>query len=62
MPLDAQTVVASGLVLLAALYLGWRGVNLVLSRSSKGCGDSCSECPAAVTPQTPVVQITPKRS
>jgi hypothetical protein len=48
MTLDWQNTVAVALVLVAAVYLGWRGWRIV-ARKAGGCG-ACSNCPADQSP------------
>ncbi|HEV2970649.1 MAG TPA: FeoB-associated Cys-rich membrane protein [Pirellulales bacterium] len=48
MTFDWQNTVAVALVLVAAVYLGWRGWRIV-ARKAGGCG-ACSNCPADQSP------------
>ena len=58
MPLDFQNLAAVAAVAVAALYLAWRGLQLIRAERVSGCGSACSGCPSsAPAEQTPVVQI-----
>jgi hypothetical protein len=54
--MDVQSMLSLVVVLLAAGYLGWRGVRILQAKSAGGCGSQCGGCPSSADRQ-PLVQI-----
>jgi hypothetical protein len=52
-----QDLLAMGLVLTAAVYIGRRAWLVVANRGKAGCGTGCEKCPTAKPAATKLVQI-----
>jgi len=53
-----QDILAIGLVLAAAAFVGWRAWRSLVARRIAGCGSACGKCPTSAA--KPALQIEPE--